>query len=434
MVRTEAIHGKILALAKEIHFREVPDSFIRQFFTGDSRGPWSPSPTGGIGLSWWLTRRGFRVRDELADMFIATVPDLDLNEAEVPRLIESVLQKNAANRQLFRSDAYMNGGTLFGSLAISESEFAAAILSILRETATASVTDWLFVIPLPRLRSRSVGIGFDGISIIAAGDDAAWRQVSSDFMSGHSWNSRTGHADPRDQRMMTPIETDTWLTCRQRGTANRARELAGTQVRTFIAVLFAYLHQQKTNVLIRSMASVVNRASQFSATASRLGYIVTSLGDMLPPVGDDIEISDGVVEGIIRWYERRDSADVESRRRAIIASHFVHYAIIADNLEQFVHFFVALDAMFGIRGNVENSVAKSTGIVFGGDRTWEQRARKLFECRSELLHGGASAINDWPGYRSYVKHFRSKPTAISPRWLYVLCPHFHRAQAAPNSA
>ena len=51
-------------------------------------------------------------------------------------------------------------------------------------------------------------------------------------------------------------------------------------------------------------------------------------------------------------------------------------------------------------------------VVEGG--RWIARAAsnfspELFDLRSELLHGGASAIEDWSWYEEYRRHFRSEP-------------------------
>ena len=404
-VRAATLHGKILALLKEYHWREVPDSFDRQFFTGGA--PWRPFS--GIGLTWWLTRRGFDVRDELAEMLVSARADLGLDRETVGSLVEKVLQQNATNRDLFKRDSFVAGGTLFDSRVSSPPEVAAKLLTLISEAAIAAVHDWLVVVPLPRIHVASSAVGSDDLWLIAAGDDAAWQELGVDFVSARRWNSRTGHGDPRDGSVMAPLPADSWLVCRVKGTTGGARIRARERMRTWLALMFSNLHLREIDVLMRSAATNSPWGLLFAETSSRSGYIHTTIGDLLPPLAADIHLSEDVIEATRRWDQARQALPADGSKRATVASHFVHYALVADGLEQFVHFFIALDAMFGLRGDVENTIAKGVRYVFSDSLEWERRARKLFNLRSELLHGGASSVADWSGYSPYVKHYRSSP-------------------------
>lgn len=404
-MRAATLQGKILALLKEYHWRKVPDSFERQFFTGGDRG----RPFSGVGLTWWLTRRGFDVRDELADMLVGARADLGLDGESVGRLIEDVLKQNAANRDLFRRDSFMAAGTLFDSRASTPAELATKLLALIWQAATAAVHDWLVVVPLPGVHCASNAMGWDGLWIIAAGDDPTWQTISTDFSSARQWDSRTGHGDPRDASVMAPLPADSWLVCRVNGTLNGARIRARERMRTWLALMFSGLHLRQVDVLMRSAATNSPWGLLFPETSSRRGYVHTTVGDLLPPIADDVTLDEDVVQGMRWWYQARHALPVERSKRATVASHFVHYALVADGLEQFVHFFIALDALFGIRGDVENTIATGVRHAFDDSPEWERRARKLFDLRSELLHGGASSVSDWSGYPSYVKHYRSSP-------------------------
>ena len=405
MVRTATLHGKILALLKEYYWRQVPNSFEHQFFTGGDR----LRPFSGIGLTWWRTRRAFDVRAELANMLVSARPELGLDAESIDKLIEDVLTENATNRNLFKRDSFMAAATLFESRRSSPAEVAAGLLALIWDAAVASVHDWLVVVPLPRIRCESVNIGFDGLSILAVGDDAAWKEISADFASGHRWNSKTGHGDPRDARIMGPLRADSWLICRASGTSAGARLRARECMRTWLALMFAALHQRDIDVLMRSAATNSRSGLIFPETFSRGGYIHTTIGNLTPPVADDVTLSADIIAVTQRWYRARQAMSTDRRKRATVASQFVHYALVAGDLEQFVHFFIALDAMFGVRGCVEQSIAASVRRVFDDSPEAERRATKLFDLRSELLHGGASSVADWSGYSAYVKHYRTSP-------------------------
>ncbi len=119
-------------------------------------------------------------------------------------------------------------------------------------------------------------------------------------------------------------------------------------------------------------------------------------------------MSEELLQRLRNWYSSRDAADVALRRRATVASQFVQFGLLADDIERFTHFFVALDALFGVRGKVEATVTAGVERVFS-ESTWVDRASRLFDLRSEILHGGSSAIEEWSWYEDYRRHFKSEP-------------------------
>ncbi len=76
---------------------------------------------------------------------------------------------------------------------------------------------------------------------------------------------------------------------------------------------------------------------------------------------------------------------------------------------QFMHFFIALDALFGERNKVEDSIVSGIKKIFPNNTKWDIRAKKLFELRSELVHGGSSSIDEWNNLAYYRRNFYSDP-------------------------
>ena len=261
------------------------------------------------------------------------------------------------------------------------------------------------------MRFRSAAIAREQIFTIAAGDDHAWRAATVGFKSASLWDSRTGHADPRDARIMNPIVTETWLACWSRGDQRRSAQIAREKMMTFVAVTIATHFDGGAQLLTHSAANPVRTSTQFPAdgTHTGVGYMISSLGTIVPPLGDDLTMTDEGFAETVRWYDARAAADAELSKRASVASHFIHHGLIRRDLERFIHFFVALDALFGVRGDVERAIIAGVDRVFGGDPNWKGRARQLFNLRSEILHGGASSIETWPGFSNYDRHFKTDP-------------------------
>jgi hypothetical protein len=130
----------------------------------------------------------------------------------------------------------------------------------------------------------------------------------------------------------------------------------------------------------------------------------------LPHQECELPISDDLVHDLSAWYEAREKADEELRRRANVASHFVHYAINADrDVERYIHFFVALDALFGGPGRVASGILDGVLRLRAGDPLWTKRATGLYKLRNDLVHGGASTIETWGGIAEYERQFGSRP-------------------------
>jgi len=346
-------------------------------------------------------------------MIVIELPELGLDQKTAADTIENVLQANATNRDLFASDSFMRYATLFESRSESEAEFADRLWNVIEGRLHDLVTEWVIVVPIPRVHLPSFAIETEGLFAFPPGDDAAWATITGHYSNARRWNSVTGHADPRDVPIMKPIVTSAWLACKVQGTKEGANLVAQSRMRTLIALVFASAFERDVHILQKSAAAVPTWATHFPSDGSKtgVGYVQMEIGEILPPLLRDLEVTAIDVTRMSDWYENVNVSPIEIGKRARTAAHFVHYAIVADELEQFLHFFIALDAMFGVRGNVENMIIAGVNRVFNGDNTWHQKARKLFDLRSELLHGGASSIQAWSGYDAYDRHFKSNPVA-----------------------
>jgi hypothetical protein len=129
----------------------------------------------------------------------------------------------------------------------------------------------------------------------------------------------------------------------------------------------------------------------------------------LPSSWTEIDITENHLKEIINWYERRDYLTKDKKNRFNIASQFIQYGIIADELERFIHFFISLDSIFGERHSVERLISEGISKTFPKDKLWEYKIKRLFDLRSELVHGGCSSILDWENLDAYKKHCKSSP-------------------------
>jgi hypothetical protein len=97
--------------------------------------------------------------------------------------------------------------------------------------------------------------------------------------------------------------------------------------------------------------------------------------------------------------------------KLITASHFLHQALLASDTQQFIWYFIVLDALFGERGRVERMILSGIRQLTAPDNSWVVRCRFLFELRSALVHGEVSSIRTWRNLPTYRRLFHSEPLA-----------------------
>jgi hypothetical protein len=404
-VKPAAIHGKILALLREYRFREVKDGYVRKFFTR-SRIP----PLPGMGLEWWLTRDGLQVRNELARMVVVALPHLPLRVDFVAALIEKVLQDHGDDSALFVPFSYHRANSLLEIRATPEAALAQAIWQILVDEIESAVTEWLVVVPAHRFQTKFVDVGFDGLLLTDRRDVAAWQVVAADFKNAAQWDPRTGVSDEKDPKIFRDRLPEAWMLCRVTGTADGATTTAGDRFRTLVALVFSLEHPAHPELLIKKMADSPTWSVQFASKAGHTEWAhrYSHIGALVPQSFADINVTSDLLAGVRKWYAGRDSANPEQRQRSVVASHFITHGLLAGELERFIHFFIAVDALFGIRGKVEASIKSGVEQALN-DPAWGHRASKLFDLRNELVHGNASSVEMWSRYEDYRRHFRTDP-------------------------
>jgi hypothetical protein len=111
----------------------------------------------------------------------------------------------------------------------------------------------------------------------------------------------------------------------------------------------------------------------------------------------------------------------------------LNYGIVSGELERFIHFFISLDALFGVRHNVEKTITRALLDLYKTEPFWEYRSSRLFDLRSTLVHGGCTSVEDWGGFEGYRKHTKSesgkdvthaamKALRLSPQLVHLMSP------------
>ena len=398
----DKILGKILALLKEIKLREPADYELESNFT---TGPDARFGT-GFGVKWWFTRASLRICREIAEMVILLEPRFkDADYESFSLLIREVLEANAYS---FFS-LYSNVNKLFDASLLKEKrELALRLLEKIYEAFEHSIRNWLVLYPLRRVKVETIFFEFDGITLLAANDREGWTRLSSPYFGATLWDPFLGKEKESTKKGIPEFRlTETWLACEISGTALGAREKAAIKMRTFFSVLFSQLFEKSKMLPLQSKMS---EAFRYSVQFSKINReYIAPIGMLLPPLVDTVEITSAINSAIKNWYIQKENSELKIAQKATAASQFISYGITSEDLEQFLHFFIALDALFGERGKVERSIADGIQRRFPQDSIWRAKLAKLFDLRSELVHGESISVDRWKGLGGYEKHFRSSP-------------------------
>jgi hypothetical protein len=410
-MNTDHIAGKIIAIIRGIHLR-VPPAYVRMdVFT-----------VGSHQITWWLTHQAIAETRELAEMIRALEPEFaEASAAALQLEIDRVLKANFLNRSLFNlRNLQIGRSTLFDAAVGNVKEFAARLWEMILAAVRELQPTWLILYPLRGVVSQSHEIGFGGLSVMSPTDVNKWQSYATPYPRTTSFNPAEGSPERFSAPTVWGIESPTartnrpftWLVCEVKGTKSGVTRIAADRMRTFLALLFARWHPNSADFFIIKSDLGEHRCSiQFAPAGNRDENAIScgSIGRLMPSLPMDFAISDQSVIHIRRWYSAYNSANEEKQRRAITASHYVHHAIMADGFERFIHYYISLDALFGERYKVEESIRNALLRMFPNDPNWAYCADRLFDLRNALIHGGTSAIDGWKDLKAYIRHVKSSP-------------------------
>jgi hypothetical protein len=327
--------------------------------------------------------------------------------------------------------------TLFEARAIKNvQDFCELLWERIKNDLLASISQWLVVTPLRRLTCNSFELGYDGISLISSSDAPRWAELEERYLIDSDWNPAIGgRAGGASLNHFIDGSKLTWLACEVYGTNESARELAARKMRIFISVMFSNLYQRDKSILVYTDAHPNSDSIQFPSRSSSEIFTnyMAYIGTLFPSWGNDVTLSSSDIDEIKRWYADLQVLPMEDQKRCTAAAEFLNYGIVSGELERFIHFFISLDALFGVRHNVEKTITRALLDLYKTEPFWEYRSSRLFDLRSTLGHGGCTSVEDWDGFEGYRKHTNSEPgkdvthaamkaLRLSPQLVHLMSP------------
>jgi hypothetical protein len=237
----------------------------------------------------------------------------------------------------------------------------------------------------------------------------AWEEFIKEGYEFDDWSPQSPRLKSSASGFPHRPEFEYVLVSEEHGTQKGARFASSVKFRTLISILFTVASTRSRYPFHKAMAQPFTSCIQFPHTSAPDRLITRSdCGALSPYYASDISLDQESIDELRGWYLQRAACPKDFQQRLDKATYFVNRGMNAEDIEAYVNYFVALDALFGERGAVESSIISGIQSLALGPQL-EERVPWLFDLRNELVHGGSRYITEWPKYRRYLKHFETKP-------------------------
>lgn len=408
---TKKLVGQVLVLTKNVWLIEPTHEkgYKAQFFVGKR----DPFECGGLATTWWHTKASFSAVEKTAFILMSSLNEFrDCDLETVTKIIKETLTEICVDKRLFNPDQVCFGGrpTLFECRHHpSVEEFGKLIVDEVISNLRNQLSLWCTVYTAPRIAGESFFVPEERLHAIKRDDVAKWDELIANRFSTDSWSPVTGFFRERDPTIFSSLKYAYVFICESDGSQKGSRFSSELKLRKLFSVLFSLLSEKSTHCLGKSGGQPHTACLQFpSKTRRGLGITMSTIGELVPYYISDYVLNGDDIASVKAWFRSVAAMERESANRIEKCAHFINRAMNSNDIESYVSYFVALDALFGSRGSVEKSIAKGIESL-NGEGDWSNKIRRLFDLRNELVHGGSRYAEEWAGYYDYYRHFGTRP-------------------------
>lgn len=296
------------------------------------------------------------------------------------------------------------------------------IFKTIYNRVSSNIKKWVVLHLIFKLQVKSFNLGFDGISIIESSDKKMWEQISNKFPDIKYWNPLTGNHSEEDRNLKKTPKA--WIVCEVYGAKSSIKEKAKFLIRKFLGILFSHLAIKNSKILKKSDGNSVSYPFLFPEDG---GMHRNYIGKLMYPLLNSISVSEDILTEVSDWY-KMSSIFKNKEDKAFKGAYFIQHALISNGIERFIHFFIAIDALFGEEGSNRNAIIKGTKKVLHKDKIWnKEKVEDLYDLRCELVHGGSISIEK--GRKEVNYNQDSKPLSDVRKFaMKSLCNYFRDGQ------
>lgn len=405
----EKLIGQIIALTKTI-FLKSPDGSrngMEQFGVG-KKDPFVF--TGGIAISWWYKPITYKIVENLSFIINSEIPEFSsCDYKSIQNTIRQTLHEICIDRLIFNGDdvCFARKNTLFDCRIENDTnKFGRYILDAILLNVRLSISACCVIYSAPRITGGSFTIDSERIHVIHKSDSAAWRNLATLGYDTTGWCPTTGKFSDGSPSAFSNLIYDLLIVVESKGTTEGNRFSASLKIRKFLSIINSTLEYRFRHKVIAKPHSKCLLIPHKSTPNRALTQ--TAIGELFPYYAKEITISNEDIPHIKNWYTTTALLTEEQKNRVEKCSHFINRGMNSNDIDSYIHYFVALDALYGKAGSVSRSIVEGVSSLPRAE-DWNEKISWLFELRNELVHGGSRYIEEWPKHMKYYRHFSSEP-------------------------
>jgi hypothetical protein len=399
-------HGMVLSVLKHIYIKQ-PKEYICAMHFPPEKGQVEGGLSSSNGTDWWTT---WTTKIALENMAIALKKfNATLEAGALETYSECILElihELSADKALFSSNIMAHSrqcSTLFDAVIVkNKSELSAQLYSLFEKSCLDSIESRIVGYPLWGIHGPSFNIKPLGLNFVSTANPIAPSGLEEyskglgklDLRAGTWGRNRFGESNP-----------SAWLFYEAVTCKTNAGKFAAKSFKLLLALLFS-LSAETYPLILNDTEKTQSSRILLAAKSGRCSFLPVE--PLMPPITIKYQITEATIRLVQRWMEHFASAAQEQKQRALVSSDFLHRAFFSKGVEEFVFLFIALDGLYGLRGKVERSILDAISQLdpAGG---WRSRGAKLFDLRSELIHGSAASLQEWSGLSAYLRQYKSYP-------------------------
>lgn len=402
------IYGQILALFKSLKFEEptriygstpilsLPTFGTHELFRVQLRSVWHEKKT-----YYFLNNIISFLKVNKETKLLSS----GLQNKELEELVLGIISKEALRCDYLNCDDVFlgrKGNLLECTSKQNPKEAAKWFFQQIKFILHREQTNWLNIVPLMNLSIDSFNFEEDGISIIKRGDKDFWTNLSSEFKTSVDFNIDKLSLDKNTVSMHNNII----IVCQSFGLKAYSKLDSELKIRKFLSILFSFLIIDEDIKLFKSMYKEESMCFQLPSDTINNTITVSNLTNILPHYINNFK--DINIQKVKEYYKKLTSRNEKIQRRVTTSANYINRAMNSSNdTDSFINYYIALDALFGVKGNVGKSIRLGIETITS-DRSIQEKATYLYDLRNELIHGGCRFIEEWESFEEYYNKFKTE--------------------------
>lgn len=300
------------------------------------------------------------------------------------------------------------------------------ILAVLLEDISKESRDVNLVYFLNSVRGTSFSIASQNIHLVQKGDTKFIENLKAEDSSLSQIDINEGTI-PNSHDFERELDFNFAIIIKGKGSFKDAKTLGEAKLRILSSVIHAfYFDSQGYRPAICSGKQRTTLLQLFKHPSGREDYGSSHVPSTFPAYCRDVINLDSEYQlKIQKFFLRLEKLSKKIfKNKMSVCLHNYSLGLQSNSDIAFIHYFIALDALYGTDKGNRNSIIKGI-LSLKLENFDEKRAERLYRLRGALIHGGIKSCKDWINYRDYLRKYKSEPFSDLQRILATAIVDFN---------